>query len=66
MAYAVEAIATVAGEVHMEMVAVVAVGLGAEHGGKLTAGAIMRGFQERALAIVAMPTALDGYPAAVG
>ena len=66
MAHPVEAIAAVAGEVHMKMVTVIAVGVGAKHGRELATGAIVCGSQERALAIFAMPTALDGYPAAVG
>lgn len=50
----------------MEVIAVVPVGFGPEHRGKLAAGAAMHGSQKRAFAAVSVPAALDGDAPAIG
>ena len=66
LADAALAVAAVAGEVEMEVVAVVGVVAGAEHRGEDVAGAAVHGAQEIALGECAPPARLDVDRAAVG
>jgi hypothetical protein len=65
LADAAQAIATAARQIQMKMVVVMTVGVGAEHGRELTAGAVVHRLQKGLLALLAAPTTLHCQHVAV-